>query len=129
VSGHEFTRPGQVAPGRPAPDACMQCGQPVAEHAPAAAAAGLEQAREILGLDDRRRMQIRTEVQVESAGRILGRAREYLAKPSNYEDAWPARVGSLEYFTRALADELERVLAREQEWIAAVAAVAAGQPI
>ena len=30
MTGHQFTRPGQVAPGRPAPDACMVCGQPEA---------------------------------------------------------------------------------------------------
>jgi hypothetical protein len=29
---HRFIRPGQVAPDRPAPDACMQCGQPEAAH-------------------------------------------------------------------------------------------------
>jgi hypothetical protein len=33
VSGCEFTRPGQVAPDRPAPDRCMACGQPEAGHA------------------------------------------------------------------------------------------------
>jgi hypothetical protein len=31
VSGHSFIRPG--APDRPAPDACMQCGGPLAVHA------------------------------------------------------------------------------------------------
>jgi hypothetical protein len=82
---------------------------------------GLEEAREHLELDPRRRLKIKTEVQIESAGRILGRAREYLTKSADY-DAWPARVGSLEYFTRALADELERVLEREQEWIRRAAA-------
>jgi hypothetical protein len=30
---HAFTRPGQVAPDRPARDACMVCGQPEAAHA------------------------------------------------------------------------------------------------
>jgi hypothetical protein len=34
---HQFTRPGQVAPDRPAPDACMICGQPEAAHASPAA--------------------------------------------------------------------------------------------
>ena len=29
---HPFARPGQVAPDRPAPDACMVCGQPEAAH-------------------------------------------------------------------------------------------------
>lgn len=28
-----FIRPGQVAPDRPAPDRCMQCGEPAAVHA------------------------------------------------------------------------------------------------
>lgn len=32
VSNHPFIRPGQVAPDRPARDACMQCGQPEAVH-------------------------------------------------------------------------------------------------
>lgn len=32
ASDHEFVRPGQVAPDRPARDACMQCGQPEAAH-------------------------------------------------------------------------------------------------
>jgi hypothetical protein len=31
--GHRFVRPGQVAPDRPAPDACMHCGEPFAAHA------------------------------------------------------------------------------------------------
>jgi hypothetical protein len=35
VSGHAFIRPGQVAPDRPAPDRCMQCGEPEAAHRPA----------------------------------------------------------------------------------------------
>jgi hypothetical protein len=34
VSGHSFVRPGQVAPDRPAPDACMQCAGPEAAHGP-----------------------------------------------------------------------------------------------
>jgi hypothetical protein len=29
---HPFARPGQVAPDRPAPDACMRCGFPAADH-------------------------------------------------------------------------------------------------
>lgn len=29
---HAFIRPGQVAAERPAPDACMRCGHPEAEH-------------------------------------------------------------------------------------------------
>ncbi len=37
MSGHQFTRPGQVEPGRPAPDACMVCGQPETAHRPAPA--------------------------------------------------------------------------------------------
>jgi hypothetical protein len=36
VSGHHFTRPGQVAPDRPAPDTCMVCGQPEGAHHTAA---------------------------------------------------------------------------------------------
>jgi hypothetical protein len=32
VTGHAFTRPGQVAPDRPAPDRCMQCGLSEAQH-------------------------------------------------------------------------------------------------
>ena len=36
MSSHQFTRPGQVAPDRPAADACMVCGQPEATHNPAA---------------------------------------------------------------------------------------------
>ncbi|MCW2898853.1 MAG: hypothetical protein JWO67_1118 [Streptosporangiaceae bacterium] len=33
TADHAFTRPGQVAPDRPARDACMVCGQPEAAHA------------------------------------------------------------------------------------------------
>jgi hypothetical protein len=33
TSRHPFIRPGQVTPGRPAPDICMQCGAPEAAHA------------------------------------------------------------------------------------------------
>jgi hypothetical protein len=29
---HRFTRPGQVAPSRPAPGHCLRCGRPEAEH-------------------------------------------------------------------------------------------------
>jgi len=36
AASHPFIRPGQVAPDHPAPDACMQCGEPFAEHALAA---------------------------------------------------------------------------------------------
>ena len=32
----QFARPGQVAPDRPAPDACMNCGQPERGHTPTA---------------------------------------------------------------------------------------------
>jgi hypothetical protein len=32
-AGHVFIRPGQIAPGRPARDACMQCGEPLTVHA------------------------------------------------------------------------------------------------
>jgi hypothetical protein len=32
VNAHQFTRPGQVASGHPAPDACMVCGQPETAH-------------------------------------------------------------------------------------------------
>jgi hypothetical protein len=31
--GHAFVRPGQVAPDRPAPDQCVECGEPLATHA------------------------------------------------------------------------------------------------
>jgi hypothetical protein len=31
--GHAFVRPGQVAPDRPAPDQCVECGGPLATHA------------------------------------------------------------------------------------------------
>jgi hypothetical protein len=34
ASDHPFTRPGQVAADRPAPDRCMVCGQPEADHRP-----------------------------------------------------------------------------------------------
>jgi hypothetical protein len=37
TADHRFIRPGQVAPDRPAPDACMVCGATEAEH-PAAVA-------------------------------------------------------------------------------------------
>ena len=48
MSGHQFTRPGQVAPDLPAPDACMVCGQPEAAHNPAAGPFETEaQAREL----------------------------------------------------------------------------------
>jgi hypothetical protein len=87
----------------------------------------LEEARERLELDPRQRLKIKTEVQAESANRVIERARECLAEPWSHSE-WAGRAGSLEYFTRTLADELERVLAREQEWIAAAAATAAGQP-
>ena len=30
--GHAFARPGQVSPDQPAPDKCMECGRPEAEH-------------------------------------------------------------------------------------------------
>jgi hypothetical protein len=33
ASEHSFIRPGQVVPDRPAPDACMECGDPLAVHA------------------------------------------------------------------------------------------------
>jgi hypothetical protein len=33
VTGHAFVRPGQVAADRPAPDACVECGEPEAVHA------------------------------------------------------------------------------------------------
>lgn len=32
MTGHTFIRPGQVAPDRPPPDRCMQCGEPEAAH-------------------------------------------------------------------------------------------------
>jgi hypothetical protein len=42
AASHPFIRPGQVAPDRPAPDACMQCGEPFAEHALAAVLEALD---------------------------------------------------------------------------------------
>ena len=73
------------------------------------------------GLSDAELLKIRTEVQATSARDTLGRARDCLAGPWSHDD-WPARVGGLAYFTKTLADELERALAREQEWIQAAAA-------
>ena len=73
-------------------------------------------------LSDGELLKIRTEVQAGSARDLLERARVCLAESWSHDD-WPTRVGSLAYFTKALADEVERVLKREQEWIRA-----AGQP-
>ena len=39
MSGHQFVRPGQVAPDRPAPDNCVVCGLPEAAHRSAELAA------------------------------------------------------------------------------------------
>jgi hypothetical protein len=44
--GHTFIRPGQVAPDRPAPDRCMECGRPEADHR--AADPRIQAAREFL---------------------------------------------------------------------------------
>lgn len=79
------------------------------------------------GLSSVELLQIKTRVQADSERRVLEHARDCLAESWSH-DRWPERVGSLEYFTKTLADDLERALAREQEWIAAAAAVAAGQP-
>jgi hypothetical protein len=48
TADHRFVRPGQVAPDRPAPDACMTCGLPEPDHpAPAGGPFATErQARE-----------------------------------------------------------------------------------
>jgi hypothetical protein len=107
-SNHQFVRPGQVAPDRPAPDRCMQCGRTEAEH--------LLGAAELL--------KIRTEVQAGSARSLAGSARDCLA------ETWTephSRIGSLTYFTRTLANELERALEREQEWVRAATPDASGQ--
>jgi hypothetical protein len=50
VSGHKFARPGQVAPDRPAPDACMECDRAEAGHRPAVTdeARQLAQVRQLL---------------------------------------------------------------------------------
>lgn len=53
MSGHRFVRPGQVAPDRPAPDACMECGQPEAGHRPEGADQRVTVARETLAWYDR----------------------------------------------------------------------------
>jgi hypothetical protein len=86
----------------------MQCGRTEAEH--------LLGAAELL--------KIRTEVQAGSARSLAGSARDCLAETWTH-DKWPARVGALTYFVKALADEVERTLEREQEW--ARAAAPAGQ--
>ena len=39
IPPHKFTRPGQVDPDYPAPDACMRCGRPEHEHRAASYAA------------------------------------------------------------------------------------------
>lgn len=69
-------------------------------------------------LSDAELLKIRTEVQAESARDALERARACLAEEWAHDD-WPSRLGSLQYYTKTLADELERVLEREQEWIRA----------
>ena len=70
------------------------------------------------GLSDAELLKIRTEVQAQAARDELGRARACLAEAWTHDD-WPSRVGSLQYYAAALADELERALAREQEWVRA----------
>ena len=72
------------------------------------------------GLSDAELLKIRTEVQASSAREQLERARACLAEPWTHDEL-PYRVGSLGYYAKALADELERVLEREQEWIRAAA--------
>ena len=59
---------------------------------------------------------IRTGVQATVARDTLERARACVAESWSH-DNWPARVGSLAYYVKALADELERTLEREQEWV------------
>ena len=49
MSGHEFVRPGQVAPHLPPPDNCMACGQPEASHRSAAGMAEVVAGRALLG--------------------------------------------------------------------------------
>ena len=50
MTGHPFVRPGQVAPGLPAPDNCVRCGKPEAAHSapPAAELAEAVAARAML---------------------------------------------------------------------------------
>jgi hypothetical protein len=80
------------------------------------------------GLSDAELLKIRAEVQADSARSVLGRARGCLAGPWSRDD-YPSRVGSLQYYTEALADELERVLEREQEWIRAAPLTAAQREV
>jgi hypothetical protein len=75
----------------------------------------------ITALSEAELLAIRTKVQADSARGVLGHARDCLAEPWSHDD-WPSRVGSLTYFTRTLADEVERVLEREQEWTRAASA-------
>jgi hypothetical protein len=70
------------------------------------------------GLSEGELLKIRTDVQATAARDTLGRARACLAEPWTHED-WPSRVGGLQFYTEALAAELERALEREQEWIRA----------
>jgi hypothetical protein len=78
------------------------------------------------GLSDAELLKIRTEVQAETARGTLERARVSLAEPTSHENR-PERLGSLQYFTEALADELERTLEREQEWIRAAGQLTGAQ--
>ena len=72
------------------------------------------------GLSDAELLKIRTEVQADSARSVLDRARACLAEEWTHDD-WPSRVGVLTWYTRSLAEELERVLERELEWARAAA--------
>ena len=72
------------------------------------------------GLSDAELLKIRTEVQADSARSVLDRARACLAEEWTHDD-WPSRVGALTWHARTLAEELGRVLEREQEWIRAAA--------
>jgi len=63
TTGHEFIRPGQVAPESPAPDNCVQCGQPEGAHGGSYAAEAAAQD----GFLDRRLAEIRA---AEAAGHV-----------------------------------------------------------
>jgi hypothetical protein len=70
----------------------------------------------VSGLSDAELLKIRTEVQASSAREQLERSRACLAEPWTHDD-WPARLRQPRLLRRALVDELERALGREQEWI------------
>jgi hypothetical protein len=69
-------------------------------------------------LSDAELLKIRTEVQATAARDEFSRARACVAEEWTHDD-WPSRVGSLQYYADALANELGRTLDREEEWIRA----------